>query len=66
MTTEQQRTEAAALYQQGNAFRKNGQWAEALNAYEHAAALDAESPAAAARQMLMEIIEFRCNDYYNP
>ncbi|MBP3829131.1 MAG: tetratricopeptide repeat protein [Bacteroidaceae bacterium] len=66
MTSEQQRAQAAALYEQGNAFRKNGQWADALNAYAQATALDAESPAATARQMLTDIMEFRCNDYYNP
>ena len=66
MTSEQQRAKAAELYEQGNAFRKNGQWADALNAYEQAAALDADSPAVTARQMLTDIMEFRCNDYYNP
>jgi len=66
MTTLEQRQQAATLYEQGNAYRKNGQWADALNAYEQAAALDPESPAATARQMLVDIMEYRCNDYYNP
>ena len=57
---------AQALYLQGNAFRKQQQWAEALNAYEAAIALDAESPAVAARQMLMSIMDYYCKEYYNP
>ena len=58
--------QAEMLYQQGNAARKQGQWAEAQNLYEQAAALDPSSPAVAARQMLADIMDFRCNDYYNP
>ena len=54
------------MYLQGNAFRKKQQWSEALNAYEAAAALDAESPAVAARKMLMDIMEYYCKEYYNP
>lgn len=57
---------AQALYLQGNAFRKQQQWAEALNAYEVAIALDPESPAVAARQMLMSIMDYYCKEYYNP
>lgn len=58
--------EAQQLYLQGNAHRKNQRWAEAMNAYERAAALDPDSPAVAARQMLAAIMDYRCNDYYNP
>lgn len=57
---------ARQLYEQGNAHRKQQRWADALNAYEQAAALDPESPAAAARQMLMDIMDFYCKDLYNP
>ena len=60
------KTQAQELYIQGNAYRKQQQWAEALNAYEAAMALDPESPAGAARQMLMNIMEYYCKDYYNP
>ena len=63
VTTKEQ---AQQLYLQGNAHRKQQRWAEAMNAYEQAAALDPASPAVAARQMLFSILEFRCKDYYNP
>ena len=66
MSTELQKQQAQALYLQGNDCRRRQQWADALNLYAQAAALDAESPAVAARQMLMDIMEFRCKDYYNP
>ena len=63
MTTKEQ---AQQLYIQGNAHRKQQRWAEAMNAYEQAEALDPESPAAAARKMLSAILDYRCKDYYNP
>lgn len=66
MTSESDKQQATLLYEQGNAHRKQQRWAEALNAYEQATALDPESPACAARQMLMDIMEFYCKDYYNP
>ncbi len=58
--------QAHALYLQGNTYRRQQQWSEALNAYEAAMALDDESPAKAAREMLMGIMEYYCKDYYNP
>ena len=57
---------AADLYVQGNALRKQQRWGEAMNAYEQAAALDPESPAVHARQMLMQIMEYYTKDLYNP
>ncbi len=66
MTTKSASEQAAALYEEGNAHRKQQRWAEALNAYEQAAALDPNSPAVTARKMLMDIMEFYCKDYYNP
>lgn len=66
VSTAESKTQAQELYIQGNAYRKQQQWAEALNAYEAAMALDPESPAVAARQMLMNIMEYYCKDYYNP
>lgn len=58
--------EALRLYETGCAERKLGHWAEAQNLFEQAAALDASSPAVAAREMLADIMAFRCKDYYNP
>ncbi len=60
------RQRAHELYMQGNAHRRQQRWADAVNAYEQAAALDPASPAVTARQMLIDILEYRCNDYYNP
>ena len=58
--------EAVALYEKGNALRRQQLWSEAMNAYDEAARLDPQSPAVAARRMLAEIMEFYCKDYYNP
>ena len=66
MNTEHTKARAQELYLQGNSYRKQQRWAEALNAYEQAMALDAASPAATAREMLMSIMDYYCKDYYNP
>ena len=58
--------QAQALYEQGNQHRRNQQWSLAINAYEQAAALDPSSPAVHARQMLQQIMDYRCKEYYNP
>lgn len=66
MSEEETKAEAWRLYQQGNAFRKQQEWDKALNAYEQAGSLDPSSPAVYARQMLMQIMEYRCKAMYNP
>lgn len=66
VSIEEQKAQAQAYYLQGNAYRKQQQWAEALNAYEAATALDSASPAKAAREMLMNILNYYCKEYYNP
>lgn len=66
MEGNREKLQAEALYRRGNELRKQQQWADAINAYEQAAALDPQSPAVAAKQMLNDILAFRCNDYYNP
>mgnify|MGYP001781106254 CR=1 FL=1 len=53
-------------YQLGNAYRKRGNFSEALNCYLEAMALNPDSPAAEAHRMLTDIIEFYHKDYYNP
>lgn len=53
-------------YQQGNAARARGDWKEALEAYNAAIALDADSPAATAKEMVMSILDFYHKDAYNP
>lgn len=57
---------AATLYAEGNALRKQQRWGEAMNAYEQAAALYPDSPAAHAREMLVHIMEYYTKDLYNP
>lgn len=53
-------------YQHGNEYRKKGNWQMALNCYMEAIALDAESPAVQAKQMLENILNFYNKDAYNP
>lgn len=53
------------LYMRGNAKRKKGEWAEAINDYLAAAAINSDSPAAEAAEMLGGILEFRNKDLYN-
>lgn len=57
---------AEEYYQQGNAWRKQGDFKRALDSYMEAIALDSESPAVAAKEMLDDIMNFYCKDYYNP
>ncbi|MDD5862219.1 MAG: tetratricopeptide repeat protein [Prevotella sp.] len=53
-------------YQQGNDYRRKGDFQQAINSYLEAIALDADSPAVEAKQMLDDILNFYCKDYYNP
>lgn len=52
-------------YLRGNAYRKQGNWQMALNNYLEAIALNPNSPAVHAREMLMNILEFYNKDMYN-
>jgi tetratricopeptide (TPR) repeat protein len=57
---------AQEYYEQGNAFRKQGLWSEAINCYIQAAELDPDSPAVEAKRMLDDILSFYHKDAYNP
>ena len=57
---------AEEYYQEGNAWRKQGDFKRALDSYMEAIALDPESPAVAAKEMLDDIMSFYYKDYYNP
>ena len=57
---------AQECYEQGNAYRKQGQWHEAINCYLQAIELDPDSPAVEAKRMLDEILAFYHKDAYNP
>ena len=57
---------AQEWYEQGNAFRKESKWHEAINCYRQAIELDPQSPAVEAKRMLEDIMAFYHKDYYNP
>ncbi len=52
-------------YLRGNAFRKSGDWKQALDNYQHAIDLNPQSPAVQARSMAMDILDFFHRDQYN-
>lgn len=54
-----------AYYLRGNAYRKLGNWQQALNNYRYAIDLNPESPAHQAHQMVMDILNFFNKDMYN-
>lgn len=49
-------------YLRGNAYRKQGNWQQALNNYQSAIEINPESPA---HKMVMDILEFYHKDMYN-
>jgi len=57
---------AEEFYKQGNEYRRQGNFQEAINCYLEAIELDPESPAAEAKNMLDEILNFYNKDAYNP
>lgn len=57
---------AEDYYRQGNDYRRQGNFAEAINCYIEAARLDPDSPAVEAKRMLDDIMVFYCKDMYNP
>ena len=54
-----------AYYLRGNAYRKQGNWQQALNNNQYAIDLNPESPAQHAYQMAMDILNFYNKDMYN-
>ncbi len=63
---EQEKMTAEEYYRKGNEYRRQGNWQMALNNYLEAIALDPESPALQAKEMLDDILNFYHKDYYNP
>ena len=59
-------TKSDELYERGNAFRKQGNWQEAINCYMEAIELNPDSPAVEAKAMLDDILHFYNKDAYNP
>lgn len=54
-----------AYYLRGNAYRKQGNWQQALNNYQLAIELNPNGPALQARKMVMDILNFYNKDMYN-
>ena len=54
------------LYEQGNDYRRQGNWQEAINSYIQAIELDSDSPAVEAKAMLDDILNYYHKDAYNP
>ena len=54
------------LYEQGNDYRRQGNWQEAINSYIQAIELDPNSPAVEAKAMLDDILNYYHKDAYNP
>lgn len=55
----------SAYYLMGNAYRKQGNWQQALNNYQFAIDCNPESPAVHARKMVIDILNFYNKDMYN-
>lgn len=62
---EQEPTSDEAFYLRGNAYRKLGDFQQALNNYLSAMELNPDSPAREAHDMLMEILDFYYKEMYN-
>ena len=54
------------LYEQGNDYRRQGNWQEAINSYIQGIELDPDSPAVEAKAMLDDILNYYHKDAYNP
>ena len=52
-------------YLRGNAYRKKGDWKQALDNYQYAINLNPDSPAVQARKMAIDILNFYHKDMYN-
>ncbi|KAA6341457.1 hypothetical protein EZS27_010721 [termite gut metagenome] len=52
-------------YLKGNAYRKLGNWQQALNCYQSAIDLNSESVATHARDAIKDILSFYNKDMYN-
>ena len=58
-------TDDEPYYLLGNAYRKQGNWQQALNNYLEAMERNPGSPAVQAHQMMMDILNFYNKDMYN-
>ena len=52
-------------YLRGNAYRKKGDWKQALDNYQFAIDINPEGPAVQARKMVIDILNFYHKDMFN-
>ncbi len=57
---------AEEFYRKGNEYRRKGDWKHAIDCYLEAIEQDPDSPAAEAKRMLDDILNFYHRDAYNP
>lgn len=57
--------DARLYYLQGKAYMKSGNWQQAINCFLRSEQIDKDSPAAEARQLLTDILDFYNKDMYN-
>lgn len=66
ISMEDKKAAANEWYLRGNEYRKNGDWKHAIDCYMEAVDIDSDSPAAEAKTMLEDILNFYNKDAYNP
>ena len=54
------------FYRMGNEYRRQSNWKRALECYAEAIERNPQSPAVHARQQILDILNFRNPDMYNP
>ena len=64
--TQENKSDDTAFFFFFNAYRKAGNMASAIKCYLSAIEINPQSPAKEAHRMLMDILEFRNTDLYNP
>ena len=64
--TQKNSNDDTAFFRLGNAYRKVGNIPQAIRCYLSAVEINPKSPAKEAHRMLMDILEFRNTDLYNP
>ena len=64
--TQENKSDDVAFFRLGNAYRKAGDIPNAIRCYLSAVEINPQSPAKEAHRMLMDILEFRNTDLYNP
>lgn len=63
--TSSEKEQEALYYLRGNAYRKKGNWKQALDNYQYAIDINPDSPALQARQMVIDILNFYHKDMFN-